>query len=139
MVVVSSLVLCACDMFNRERINYIREVESKLPGVYIINPAISVMNPYNSGYANLKLVLTKDHQFHLSKRVPFMTDSFGTWKYVFENEVAYVELEFNKGMIKEQLLRDSNLLIFKTPQPIYGKPPVKEVIFERQVDSTGKY
>ena len=114
--------------------DYIKQVVSKLPGQYTLDSSLSILNDYKSGYSDLELSFTKDHKFNLSEKVPFLTDSFGTWRYVFENEVAYLEMNFNKSLIKEQVLRDSNLLIFKYPQPIYGSKPAKEIILKRQAD-----
>jgi hypothetical protein len=123
------LFALACNSSEKEK--FIRDVESRVVGTYYLDTTNSILGSYSNLDTDWEVMFTPDKHFYFSESLPYLIDTVGTWKYVFENDVAYLLMEFRSGG-DEQVLTDSNYLILKSPQARKANLPVKEIVLRKK-------
>ena len=126
-----TLIFSSC--LNSSKDKYSKECKSKSIGTYIFSKELSKVDLSKEAISltNLRLKVREDNSFELSKKIPHLNDSIGTWEVInewkIEGQYPYINLNFSNGITKQIscCCDDNNRIAINCPYELSSKLPKK--------------
>ena len=129
-LIISSIVISysyGCGHFTPKNQQYIRDRELEIVGTYSKDPSQLLERPYQNYDTSWRFIFRPDKTFSVTRQLPFIVDTVGSWKYVYGDRSSYLQLKFGNTIIAQQVLIDSSELIIPIPQPFLKNRQIEEL------------
>lgn len=109
--------------------NRIKQQEKSLVGTFHLSLTESILKGYDTAkYSGVSLTVLPNNTFKIEPQVPFIEYNKGTWHYIDDGEVAYIQIN---GESHNQAMTGKDSWMFRLPPPKHGQIQVEQLVFKK--------